>query len=405
MGLDETNPNRATRAAVLTPEGRGAIAVIRVWGPNALAAVDAVFRPLGGRSLAQSPTGTIRFGRIGEGPGDEVVVIPWGSDPTEVEIQGHGGSAALKLILDALEGVGVERRQPSAWVRSHARSTIEAEANVDLSRAPTLRCAEILLEQARGALDRELASLAASLENADREALVRVDGLLARAGVGLRLTTGWRVVLVGRPNVGKSRLLNALAGFERAIVDPTPGTTRDVVTLASAVGGWPVELSDTAGSRDASDALEVEGIRLARISQRSADLTILVLDRSEQLEKTDLDLLRAFPEALVVANKSDLAPAWTIATPNQVTVSAELGEGLELLMDEVGRRLVPDPPEGAAGVPFRPRHVRGLQEVRDSLTRGAIELSLASLARLRGRGAEDEPSGSVSPENRLKTEP
>ncbi len=97
-------------------------------------------------------------------------------------------------------------------------------------------------------------------------------------------------MVAGRPNVGKSRLLNALAGYERAIVDPTPGTTRDVVTVRTALDGWPVELADTAGLRDSDDAIESAGIALARARQADADLTLLVLDRSEPLTETDLAL-------------------------------------------------------------------------------------------------------------------
>ena len=105
--------------------------------------------------------------------------------------------------------------------------------------------------------------------------------------VGLRLIAGWRVVLAGRPNVGKSRLLNALTGYDRAIVDATPGTTRDVVTARTALDGWPVELADTAGLRPSDDPIEASGVALARARQGEADLVLVVLDRSEPL--TDID--------------------------------------------------------------------------------------------------------------------
>src|SRR5206468_12815742 len=117
-----------------------------------------------------------------------------------------------------------------------------------------------------------------------------LDRVIRRAAVGLRLISGWKVVIAGRPNVGKSRLFNAMAGFARAIVDPTPGVTRDVVTFRTAFGGWPVELADTAGLRATEDAIESMGIARSRREQVDADLVLLVLDRSELLQPTDHEL-------------------------------------------------------------------------------------------------------------------
>ena len=118
----------------------------------------------------------------------------------------------------------------------------------------------------------------------------------------------------GRPNVGKSRLLNALAGFPRAIVDPAPGTTRDVVRYPTSFGGWPVELADTAGLRGTDDLVESLGIERSRREQHQADLVLLVLDRSEPLQAIDRELIATTQGALLVANKSDLPPAWAAAT-------------------------------------------------------------------------------------------
>ncbi|MBY0395515.1 MAG: 50S ribosome-binding GTPase, partial [Thermoleophilia bacterium] len=250
----------SARAALLTVEGRGAISVIRVWGPDALRVTDAVFRPAIGGPLSASPPGTPRFGRAGLGLGDEVVALVVPGKPPECEIQGHAGRAAVAAILQALEAAGAELRNPSAWVRATAGSLVAAEAHVDLARAPTARAAEILLEQAQGALDRAFEALAGELASDPEAAAVRVGRLIDLAAIGLHLADGWRVAIVGRPNVGKSRLLNALGGFDRAIVDPTPGTTCDVVALTTAFDGWPVELRDTAGLRATGDEVERAGI-------------------------------------------------------------------------------------------------------------------------------------------------
>ena len=137
--------------------------MVRVWGPGALAVADAAFRPARGASLAETPRERLRFGRIGAGLGDEVVAVVIAGDPPEVEIHCHGGPAAVALVVEALVGQGAERRQPGAWVRHAAQSTIEAEALVDLARSPTQRTAEILLEQAEGALAGAVRRLIAAL--------------------------------------------------------------------------------------------------------------------------------------------------------------------------------------------------------------------------------------------------
>ena len=133
--------------------------------------------------------------------------------------------------------------------------------------------------------------------------------------MGVKLREGWKVVLTGRPNVGKSRLLNAISGFERAIVSPTPGTTRDVVASATAVNGWPVAFHDTAGLREPGDEVEAEGVKLAIERAQRADLRLVVLDASAALEGEDRELLERLGDgAVVVANKCDLTEAWEAAS-------------------------------------------------------------------------------------------
>ena len=357
----------------MTPEGRGAVALVRVWGPDAVALADAAFRPARGRNLAETRSGRLRFGRVGDGLGDEVVAVVIEGDPPEVEIQCHGGPAAVALVVEALVARGAQVASSGEWATQAYSSRLKAEAAIDLARAPTVRTAEILLDQADGALDRELSAVAEALRTDPRAALAILDALIGRAAVGLRLVEGWRVVLAGRPNVGKSRLLNALVGFERAIVDPTPGTTRDVVTARAAVAGWPIELADTAGLRAADDAIEAAGVVRAREHQAGADLVILVLDRSAPLGPDDLGLIEALPGALTVANKSDLPAAWDAEARGLLAVSAGRGDGVEALVAAIAGRLVPEVPGAGDGVPFRPWQVRRLGRIRHLLRGGRIE--------------------------------
>ena len=242
---------------------------MRVWGRGALEVVDAVFRPARGAPLAETPPGRLRFGRIGAGLGDEVVAVVVAGDPPEVEIHCHGGPAAVALVVEALVGQGAERRQPGAWVRHAARSTIEAEALVDLARSPTLRTAEILLEQAEGALASAVRRLIAALAEDPAAALAgpgnppAARGDRPPAGHGLAGGAGGPAQRRQEPAAQRPGGLRPRDRRRRP-----PGTTRDVVTVRTALDGWPVELADTAGLRDPEDAIEAAGIALARARQR-----------------------------------------------------------------------------------------------------------------------------------------
>ncbi len=363
---------------VLTAEGRGAIAVVRLWGPRAVEVADLVFRPNRPAPLAQCQAGRLRLGRIGQGLGDEVVAVKLQTTHPVVEFQCHGGTAAVALVLEALEKAGAQPGD-SGWpgvLEADTADPIAALALCDLARAPTLPTAEILLDQANGSFRDEISRLIGTIDENPAEALAGVQAIEDRAAVGLRLLSGWKVVITGRPNVGKSRLLNALAGFARAIVDPAPGTTRDVVSIRTSLGGWPIELADTAGIRPTSDAVENLGIERTRDEQRQADLVLLVLDRSEPLQPIDRELIATTGRALLAVNKSDLPPAWTTGPPGLpdrqpiVTISAEHGDGIPDLIEAIVHRLVPDPPPPGSAVPFRSEQVDALRQATACLLAG-----------------------------------
>jgi tRNA modification GTPase len=169
--------------------------------------------------------------------------------------------------------------------------------------------------------------------------------------LGKHLTTPWKAAVLGAPNVGKSSLVNALAGFQRSIVSPMPGTTRDVVSTLIAVDGWPVELFDTAGLREAGEDLEAEGVRRARAAAAAADLRLWVLDGSTTPVWPDKNL----GSMIVVINKIDVPAAWDWSgLESQPTrqVSAQTGEGLRELCEAIARALVPENPPAGAAVPF-----------------------------------------------------
>jgi tRNA modification GTPase len=201
------------------------------------------------------------------------------------------------------------------------------------------------------------------------------------ARVGLHLADPWRVVLTGRPNVGKSSLINAILGFERCIVHAAPGTTRDVVIAQTALDGWPVELADTAGWRDSSDEIEAAGLQQARVQLRQADLIVLVFDVAAGWTGEDQALLEAWPGAVVVHNKCDLPPDLSQGRPQGLLVSAAQRGGLDVLVRELGRRLVPEPPCPAAAVLFTQSQSQAVQAAQAALARGN---SLEALTMLNG---------------------
>ncbi|HEX3313792.1 MAG TPA: GTPase, partial [Gemmataceae bacterium] len=171
----------------------------------------------------------------------------------------------------------------------------------------------------------------------------RSERLRELVPVAVHLDRPWRVVIAGVPNVGKSSLVNALAGFARSIVSPTAGTTRDVVTTRTALDGWPIELCDTAGQRTSTHTVESAGIERARAAAAAADCLVWVLDGST----TFVEPGRA---DLVVVNKVDLPAAWHVGAA-MLPVSAATGHGLDVLTRAIVDHLVPHPPEAGEAVP------------------------------------------------------
>jgi tRNA modification GTPase len=172
----------------------------------------------------------------------------------------------------------------------------------------------------------------------------------------MHLTTPWRVVIAGPPNVGKSSLLNAIAGYQRAIVSPLPGTTRDVVTITTAINGWPVQFADTAGLRETQDELESAGVALAGAALEQAELVILVSDASVCASQIDCSDTRY--------------------------VSALTGQGIAELLVAMERMLVPAAPSAGAAVAFTRHQVAGLEAAREAIDRadiGAAEVALSSV--------------------------
>lgn len=342
-----------TTVCMLTPQGRGAVAVIAVQGPLAEAAVDQHFLPANNRPLAAQKLQRILFGRWQHAAGEEVVVCHRAVG--SVEIHCHGGIAAPEAVCSSLLAAGCAQIDWQEACATHATDPIVAAARQALARAITERTAAILMDQLRGALSSTMAeaeTLATSPRTKDRaRARQLLAVLLERAAVGRHLVQPWKVVVAGPPNVGKSSLLNALAGYARAIVFDQPGTTRDLVTVQIALDGWPIELTDTAGLRTTSDPLEAAGVERAESKRTTADLVLLVFDRSLPWTPSDAALVASTGRALLIHNKADLPPHPTPRPPG-LALSATTGQGLPELQTAIIQQLVPQPPSPGDAVPF-----------------------------------------------------
>jgi tRNA modification GTPase len=337
--------------ACLTPPGKGALATLGLTGPRAWPALRELFRPRRGELPEVPEVGRFWLGRIGDDAADDAVLAVRRVEPiVNLEVHVHGGLEVTRWLTELFAARGLEARPWTELVDLIENQGLQALLATQLANAPTVRTAAILLDQASGTLRRALLRLFAHREAGEHEQYeAGLNELRRWSRLGEHLTTPWRVVLAGAPNVGKSSLLNALAGYQRSIVAATPGTTRDVVTATLAIDGWPVEVCDTAGLREAGEALEGEGIELARDAAAGADLCLWLLDASDEpvWPPQGLNNVR------LVVNKIDRPAAWDLSkAADAVHVSAATGQGLDELCAAVSRTLVPEVPAPGTAVPF-----------------------------------------------------
>ena len=327
-----------TAVSLLTAPGTGAIATVEVRGPRAWELAKQLFKPAS-KLLPESPdVNRFWFGTLGS---DEVVLAVTAVDAIEVHC--HGGRRVVRWVIEQFTARGCIET-----TRTHRPSGDGFEL---LQRAPTLRTATILLDQLNGAFATEVRRILAFLET-DSVGARSLLYPLADFGntVGRHLVEPWKVVIAGPPNVGKSSLVNALAGYQRSVVSEVAGTTRDAVSVRTAFDGWPFELIDTAGLREA-EGLEVEGIARTKNEVQSADLILWVVDSTGEMIWPDT----AYPrERLqIVFNKIDLFP--DPGTFGLSEVSATTGFGIPELIVDVTRSLIPVYPQPGQAIPFTPQ--------------------------------------------------
>ncbi|TNF33369.1 MAG: tRNA uridine-5-carboxymethylaminomethyl(34) synthesis GTPase MnmE [Gammaproteobacteria bacterium] len=410
-----------TITAIATPPGHGGVGIVRVSGPRAthIASVIAGVLPNPREACFRrfyathdhAPDGLIDFGLLLFFPGPHSFT---GEDV--IEFQGHGGPVVMDRLLQATVAAGARLARPGEFSeRAFLNNKIDlaqAEAIADLIDSATHEAAKSALQSLSGEFSREILALVEAItqiriyieaaldfpdEDVDfladervmaslKEGMTRLEHILQRAESGRLLREGASVVIAGKPNAGKSSLLNYLTGHEAAIVTDIAGTTRDVLREYINLDGIPVHLLDTAGLRPSHDVVEREGIRRANEAIQQADLVLLVLDSTETTPGQDLALLwssistEPLPDRLcAVFNKADLSGLATgLQDSHTVVVSVQQQTGMDALKQLVREQLLG---LGHSGDPIlaRRRHLDALHRARDSL-QTAIDNLQQSLA-------------------------
>ncbi|MVB10884.1 tRNA modification GTPase MnmE [Caprobacter fermentans] len=404
-----------TIAAISTPQAPGGIGIIRISGPDARKIAGRVFSPSGKKSLEELPGYTALYGRVFDESGaiDEAIALNFRAPKSftgenVVELSCHGGLVILRRLLRAVIRAGAEPAGPGEFTRraflNGKIGLTEAESVMQLVSAQGEQAAKAALAGHEGALERRIASIRGKLLGAAAhlsawadypeddipqvtgeelktslgEVKAELDALLRGFDAGRVLREGVDTVIAGRPNTGKSTLMNLLAGCERSIVTSYAGTTRDIVEDTVLLGGIPLRLADTAGLRDTADPVESIGVGRARERVRSARLVLAVFDSSQELDESDRALIREVGDTpcVAVVNKSDLPIKINKEyiennIKQTVYLSALTGAGLSRLEDAVASVLGTKELEPSDGMLYTERQrdaaARSLQSVTEAL--------------------------------------
>lgn len=400
-----------TIAAIATAIGEAGLAVIRISGPEALQVAENCFQP-GGTHATQptaAPSHTVHYGHVirDQQKIDEVLLTVLRAPRTftredVVEISCHGGLVPTKLVLDAVLQSGARLAEPGEFTkRAFLNGRIDltqAEAVADIIHSKTELALRAANEQLAGKLSQRITLLRedmikilahveahidfpdediapdtlASLVGKLQQGIAFMETLLATAPEGQLLRRGVRTAIIGRPNAGKSSLLNCLLGHDRAIVSATEGTTRDTIEETANIRGIPIIFIDTAGLRQADNQVEQEGIRRSQSSLEKADLILHVIDASQGLSQFESELMEQHTgrTKIIVLNKSDLGQQPELPpSMNQtaVPISCQTGQGLAQLKDQIKATIW----SGRVGgemleVMINSRHQDALQRAKDA---------------------------------------
>ncbi len=372
-----------TICAVATPIGEGGIAIIRISGDKSLEIANRIFIGKNKKDILQMKTYTMKYGNIIDLDSNEIideVILSYMKAPHSytgenvVEVNCHGGVIATNKVLNQIIKSGARLAEPGEFTkRSFLNGRIDlsqAEAVMDIITAKTDLSMKAAMMQKNGSLSKEIDKLRKNLLNVlalieyavdfteDDEDVIddnlliqvkeginktitRITELLKSADEGKIIRDGLNVVIVGKPNVGKSSLLNALLKERRAIVTDVPGTTRDIIEEYINLDGIPIRITDTAGIRDTDDTVEKIGVEKSKEKISEADLIILMLDTSRGLDDEDKQIIDAIKDKkyIVLLNKVDLDRKLTEeivdSLTNKIEISAKTGIGIEKLKQQI----------------------------------------------------------------------
>ena len=398
-----------TIAAIATGAQIAAIGILRLSGPESIPIADRLFQPTDGAAMSAHESKNLVYGSLCDAQGRllDLCLCTCSRAPRSytgedtVEFQCHGSPVVLRAALEACFSLGARQAGPGEFTkRAFLNGCLEltaAEAVADLIDAETIESARNAAGQLSGAIGGKMEAIYDSLreisvhyhavldypdEDIEDFRLAEYRGVIAAARESLRrlldsygrgrlMNAGLPAAIIGRPNVGKSSLLNALLGYERAIVTAIPGTTRDTIEEKLRIGGLVLRLIDTAGLRESSDEVEQLGVERSRRATEQAELVLAVIDGSAPLGEEDREVLRLAeqaPKAIAILSKSDLPQRITRldTTLPQLTLSAAAGEGLEELERAI-ERLYPQPAVPAGEILTNARQADAIRRALDAL--------------------------------------
>jgi tRNA modification GTPase len=346
----------------LTPTGRGGVASISVNGDlwTMLQQHSDIFQTKISIADPLPPLHRIIFGLWRD---EEIVLSRVAS--CVYEIHCHGGPEAVRRILGDLQQLGFPLTTSEVYLANSSLCLLEQEVQLALIQCQTCLTAELMLNQTVDRWQQTINELQHLSRNGSiSELQTKLQRIVSNGTWGVHCTLPWKIAILGRPNVGKSSLLNRLLGYERSIVHDQPGTTRDLVAGASAIAGWPVELIDTAGQRETQDQIEQQGVALARKIASDVDLVLLVFDLSQPLHPDDEALQSRFPQGFIIGNKIDLPAQHPLAQESSVLkVSTYTGAGIDDLIIELGQRWAAVPLDRTTIVPVTTHQLEMWQEL------------------------------------------
>lgn len=442
-----------TIAAIATAPGRSAIGILRISGPEAVEVLNRVFTPQGKTPLLDHAPGTLIYGDLKDAENHllDRCLATFSRAPHSytgedtAELQCHGSSAVLTAGLEALFHAGARQARAGEFTKraflNGKLDLVQAEAVIDLIDAETTAAAQNAVGQLAGAMSRKIGGIYSQLvdlmahfhavldypdEDIDPFESEEIAGYAAQAAQeldalrktyrrGRQLTEGIATAIVGAPNAGKSSLLNALLGYDRAIVTDIPGTTRDTVEEKAHLGGVLLRLIDTAGLRETQDTVERLGVERSREALRQAELALVVIDGSRPLDDLDREALeasRSAETALVLLNKCDLTQSVTEAQlegRKVLTISARSGQGLDALEETIAA-LFAGSGEASGQLLTNARQAEAveraahcLQNCSEALSFGMsvdgvltdVEEALEALGQLTGRSVSEDITGRI----------